>query len=124
MSATEIKPRLIWVAISIGAFCREEISLADTAGEVQLPLQGPTGALSNIRTMPGRRFLWLLLKTRAAQGVFGAVRDYGPLLHTKLQAAGSAMHACAQSFLYVAKDFEPGTITVLCRLAKTMTLNR
>jgi len=68
MSATEIKPSFIWVAISIGAFCQRRISsltpLVRSASATRT-----TGALRHIRTMPGGEFLWLLTETRAAKAV-------------------------------------------------------
>jgi len=100
MSATEIKPRLSAVAISIGAFLPEKNIFADTAGERSaFRYKDNRRPLSIYRTDAGGEFLWLLcLRTRCwpRQG-FGAVRDSMAFLIRTASGWFTAIAACAQS---------------------------
>jgi len=61
LSATEIKPSFIWVALSsIGGVLPEKIIIADTAVSSASAHYKDQPGLGAYRPMPGGRFLWLL----------------------------------------------------------------
>jgi len=107
-SATEIQASFILVAISIGAFCRENI-IADPPLVSSFRYKDNRG-LEHIAPMPGGEFLCCCLRTRVPRAVSAAVAGISPFCHTNCTAAGSASCSfCAQSSLYRRKGSKKKT---------------